>query len=97
MNMNIQSVRFDADKKLVEFIESKLTKFNRFSDKITSAEVTLRLDKDMDTGNKIVLVELRLPGDSLVAERKSKSFEESVDECVDALKKQLDRYKEKHG
>lgn len=96
MNVKIQSVKFDADQKLLSFIESKLTKFNKFSDKITTAEVTLKLEKDFESGNKVVLVELHIPGDVLVAERKSKSFEESVDDCVDALKKQLDRYKEKH-
>ncbi|MFI3263431.1 MAG: ribosome-associated translation inhibitor RaiA [Rikenellaceae bacterium] len=96
MNVKIQSVKFDADKKLLDFIEAKLTKFSRFSDKITSSDVTLKLDKDNDVGNKVVVIEVHLPGDVLVAERKSKSFEESTDECIDALKKQLDKYKEKH-
>lgn len=97
MNVKIQSVKFDADKKLLDFIESKLEKFNRFSDKITSSDVTLKLDKDFDSGNKVAIIEIHLPGDVLVAERRNKSFEESVDECIDALKKQLDKYKEKHS
>lgn len=96
MNVKIQSLKFDADQKLLSFIEAKLTKFNRFTDKITTADVTLKLDKDFDSGNKVSIIELHLPGDVLVAERKSKSFEESVDECIDALKKQLDKYKERH-
>lgn len=97
MNVKIQSVKFDADKRLLDFIESKLTKFSRFSDKVTSADVTLKLDKDMENGNKVAVIELQLPKDTLISEKKSSSFEESVDECVDALKKQLDRYKEKHA
>ncbi len=97
MNINIQSVKFDADKKLLDFIEGKLTKFERFSDKITLAEVTLKLDKDHEVGNKVAVIQIELPGDMLVSEQKSKSFEESVDHCIDALKKQLEKYKEKHS
>ena len=96
MNVKIQSVKLDADKKLSDFINAKLEKFERFSDKVTNADVTLKLDKDVEKGNKVVVISLEMPGDNLVAERKSKSFEESVDLCIDALKKQLERYKEKH-
>lgn len=96
MNINIQSVKFDADKKLIDFTQSKLNKFERFSDKITGAEVIFKLDKDHDAGNKVVVIEVSLPGDNLVSEQRSKSFEESVDLAIDALKKQLERYKERH-
>lgn len=96
MNMNIQSVKFDADKKLLDFVEMKLSKINKFSDKITKADVILKIDKDVEVGNKVAFMEIHVPGDILVAERRSKSFEESVDECVDAIKKQLSKYKEKH-
>ncbi len=96
MNVKIQSVKFDADKKLLDFIEAKVNKVERFSDKITSAIVTLRIDKDNEHGNKIALIELEVPGESLVAERQTKSFEESVDLAIDAIKKQLEKYKDKH-
>lgn len=95
MNVKIQSIRFDADKKLLDFIEAKLNKLERFTDKATSTEVTLKLDKNDEQGNKIALIEIEVPGESLVAERQSKSFEESVDLCIDALKKQLGKYKDK--
>lgn len=97
MNSNIQSVKFDADQKLIDFINNKLTKFERFSDRITSADVTLKLDKNRDDGNKVAVITVELPGDSLVSEQRAKSFEEAVDNCVDALKKQLEKYKEKQN
>ncbi len=96
MNVKIQSLKFNADQKLLTFIENKLTKFERFSDKITAVEVILKLDKDDSQGNKVALIEVSLPGDKLVAERQHKTFEESVDDCIDALKKQLDKYKAKN-
>lgn len=95
MNVQIQSVKFDADKRLVEFVERKMTKLDRFADRSTGAEVVMKLDKDMDKGNKVVTITLRMPGEDLVAEDRAKSFEEAVDGAIDALKRQLDRFKGK--
>ena len=96
MNVKIQSVKFDADIKLVEFVENKLEKMSKFAENAISAEVILKLDKDNDRGNKVATIKLELPGSELFAEHRSKTFEESVDETVVALKKQLEKYKEKH-
>lgn len=93
MNIQIQSVKFDADKRLVAFIEDKVSKLDRFSDDILGAEVTLKLDKDYEHGNKVTVLKLDVAGDLLVAERQCKTFEEAVDQCVDAIRKQLSKYK----
>ena len=92
MNVKIQSVKFDADQKLVDFIQHKLSKIGRFADNILSADVTLKLDK---AGNKVVIIKLNVAGGELLAERRSKSFEESTDLCLDAIKKQIEKFKEK--
>ena len=89
MNVQIQSVKFDADKRLVEFVENKMDKLDRFAERSTGAEVILRLDKDFEKGNKIATVTLHMPGEDLVACHQSRSFEESVDEAIDAIKRQL--------
>ena len=86
MNVKIQSVKFDADQKLVDFIQLKLSKIGRFADNILSADVTLKIDKDDEVGNKVAIVKLNVAGGELVADRRSKSFEESVDLCIDAIK-----------
>ena len=95
MNIQIQSVKFDADKKLTAFIEEKVSKLDRFAEDIISVDVTLKLDKDKEHGNKVAVLKLDLAGDTLVAERQCKSFEEAVDLSVDALRKQLSKYKAK--
>ncbi len=95
MNVRIQSVKFDADSKLIEFIETKVNKLSRFTDAAVGAEVFLKLDKDNEHGDKLVTMKLEVRGGDLVAEYRSRSFEESVDECVDAIKKQLERHKER--
>ena len=95
MNVKIQSVKFDADQKLVDFIQLKLSKIGRFADNILSADVTLKIDKDDEAGNEVAIVKLNVAGGELVADRRSKSFEESVDLCIDAIKKQIEKFKEK--
>ena len=95
MNVQIQSVKFDADQKLIDFVETKMSKLDRFVERATGADVILRLDKDHDRGNKVAIIKLEVPGDDLVAEFRSKSFEESVDGAIEAIKKQIEKHKER--
>jgi putative sigma-54 modulation protein len=95
MNIQIHSVRFDADKKLIDFVHQKLEKLTQFDEDIVNAEVFLRLDKDQDRENKISEIQLKLPGGPLFAKKQSKTFEEAIDEAIDALKKQITKHKQK--
>jgi putative sigma-54 modulation protein len=95
MNVQIHSVRFDADKKLVDFVQQKLVKLSQFGDGIVNAEVYLRLDKDQERKNKISEIRLDLRGAPLFARKQSKTFEEATDMAIDALKKQITRHNQK--
>lgn len=95
MNIRIHSVRFDADKKLETFIENKLKKLSRFFGNIVSAEVFLRLQNSQDTKNKIVEIKLEIPGNDLFVKKQSKTFEQAADNAVNAIRRQLQKHKEK--
>jgi len=95
MNIQIHSVRFDADKKLIDFVHQKLEKLTQFDEEIVNAEVYLRLDKDEERENKITEIKIELPGGPLFAKKQTKSFEEATDEAIDALKKQITKHKQK--
>lgn len=95
MNVQIHSVRFDADKKLIDFINQKLEKLTQVGEDIVNAEVFLRLDKDVEKENKISEIRIELPGGPLFARKQSKTFEESMDEAIDAIKKQITKHKQK--
>lgn len=95
MNIKIHSVHFDADKKLLEFVEEKVTKLTQYEDRILSTEVFLRLDKDPDTGNKVAEIKMIVAGGDVFAKKQSKSFEESTDQAVEALRRQLVKQKHK--
>ena len=95
MNIQIHSVRFDADKKLIDFVHQKLDKLTQFAEDIVNAEVYLRLDKDQERENKISEIKLELPGGPLFAKKQSKTFEEATDEAMDAIKVQITKHKQK--
>ena len=95
MDIKIHSIRFDADTKLLDFINVKVQKLIQYFDDIIGAEVFLRLDKSQDLENKVVEIRLTLPGNELFAKKQSKSFEESTDLSVEALRKQIVRHKSK--
>jgi putative sigma-54 modulation protein len=95
MKVKIQSIHFDADQKLLNFIENKVGKLNTFSNSIIDTEVFLRLDKSASHDNKIAEIKLLVPGNDLFAKRKCKSFEEATDLAVEALRRQLKKQKEK--
>jgi putative sigma-54 modulation protein len=95
MNIKIQTLHFNADKKLIDFTEKKVEKLMKFYEAIVSVEVTFKLDKNQTEENKIAEVKLEIPGNDSFAKRQCKTFEEAIDEVVDALKKQLTKHKEK--
>lgn len=95
MNIQIHSVKFDADRKLLDFVSGKVNKLKQYSDDIVSAEVYLRLDNDQEKENKLAEVKLEYPGGPLFAKKQSKTFEESTDLVIDALKKQINKHKDR--
>ena len=96
MNIKIHSVRFDADQKLLNFIEEKVNKLEVFYDDIIGAEVFLRLDKDTtDRENKLVEIKLDIARTTVFSKKQCKTFEEATDLAIEASKKQLLKYKDK--
>jgi putative sigma-54 modulation protein len=96
MKLQIHSVHFDADKKLLEFIEKRVSKLETFFDRITGGEVYLRLEKgDHSRENKTVEIKLFIPNNNVFAKEKDISFEAATDAAVEALKKQVSKHKTK--
>ena len=96
MNVNIQTVNFDADKKLVDFVNRKMEKLSTFHDRIIESEVFLKLDNVVHTiKDKIVEIKVHVPGHKFFVKSTSKSFEESFDAAFNSLVNQVKRRKEK--
>ena len=95
MNMQIQTVHFDADKKLLGFINQKVEKLTTYYDGIINSEIILRLDKNSNAANKIAEIKMLGKGQEFFAKKQCASFEEATDLACEALKTQVKKYKEK--
>ena len=95
MEIRIQPIHFDVSQQLESFIQKKISKLAKFHDGIIAAEVVLKVVKPESAMNKDVSVRLDVPGPDFFATKTSNSFEEAIDIVVEALEKQLLKYKEK--
>lgn len=95
MKLQMQSVHFDADVKLIDFIQKKVDKLETFYDRIMDGEVIMRLDNNDQNRNKVVEIILNVPKAQLFAQAQSNSFEAATDEVVEALRRQIKKHKEK--
>lgn len=96
MNVNIQTVHFDADAKLVTYVEKKLSKLFQFHDRITKVDVYLKLDNVVhNIKDKVAEIKVHIPKYDFFVKHSSKSFEESFDEALNAVITQIKRKKER--
>ena len=96
MNVDIQSVHFDADSKLIEYVNQKLKKLNNFTDRIIRVNVFLKLDNVMHAvKDKIAEIRVHVPRHNFFVKSTSKSFEESFDDALDSMVTQIKKNKER--
>ena len=95
MKLQMHSIHFDADKKLVDFVQKKTEKLQKLYDRIIDGEVFMRLDKNAANENKIVEIKLNIPGSQLFAKDRSSTFEAATNVTVEALRRQLNKIKQK--
>ena len=95
MEVRIQSIHFDASEQLQSFIQKKVAKLERFYDDIKKVEVSLKVVKPETAANKEAGVKVLVPNGDFYANKICDTFEEAVDLCLEALEKQLVKYKEK--
>jgi len=95
MKVNIQSVNFNVDRGLIDFVEDRINHLEKFYDKIIGSDVYLKLQNTSEKENKIAEIKLLVPGGDLIVKKQGKSFEEGIDLATDSLKRQLNKRKEK--
>ena len=91
--INVKSLKFNADEKLLDFIDKKVGKVEKFFDNLGDIDVTLSLLPEAE--NKCVKLQTHMPGEDLIIERNARTFEDAVTEAADALKEKIVRAKEK--
>ncbi len=95
MKLQMHSIKFDANDKLLDFIKKKANKLDTFYDRIIDGEVFMRVEKNDQNQNKTIEFKVNIPGEQLFAREQSRTFEAATDLAVESLKKQLIKYKAK--
>ena len=94
MNVVTHAVHFNADRKLIDFIQAKLAKLQVFFDKIIDADVFLKLENSGQVRDKVAEIKLNIPGAVIVVKEIALTFEAAIDEAVEILKRQLVKHKQ---
>ncbi|MCB2406961.1 ribosome hibernation-promoting factor, HPF/YfiA family [Hymenobacter lucidus] len=95
MKVQMHSVHFDADQKLLDFIQKRLDKLETFYDRVTEGEVILKLNNKDGIDNKTVEIKLLIPGTILFSQEDAASFEAAADAATESLRRQITKHKEK--
>lgn len=95
MKVNVHAVNFNVDRKLIDFVNERLGKLEKFYDKVVASDVFLKLDNTSEKENKIVEVKIHVPGDDFMVKKQCKSFEEAVELASESLERLLVKRKEK--
>ena len=95
MKVQMHSVHFDADQKLLDFIQKRLDKLETFYDRVTNGEVILKLNNKDGIDNKTDEIKLFIPGTTLFSQEDAASFEAAADAAAENLRRQITKHKEK--
>lgn len=96
MTVKIQSLHFDADSKLIGYIEKKLSRLSQFNERVLNVDVFLKLDNLVhNIKDKVVEIRVHVPRHDFFVKYSCKSFEESFDSALDSVINQMKRKKEK--
>ncbi len=95
MKLRIQSINFVASSQLESYINKKVSKLEKFFDQLQTVDVYLKVVKPETAENKEAEIKISIPNIDFFASKTCNTFEEAVDLSVDALEKQIRKYKEK--
>jgi putative sigma-54 modulation protein len=95
MKVNVHAVNFNVDGKLIDFIQEKMDKLEKYYDRVVVADVYLKVEKTSEKENKIAELKIHVPGDDLMVKKQCKTFEEAVDQSAESLERLLVKRKEK--
>jgi len=94
MKLKMHSLKFSADQKLLDYVQKKIEKLDSHFDRVVDGEVYLRLNNE-GMENKTVEIKLNVPGNQVFIKEQSNTFEKATDQAVQALKRQLIKFKER--
>ncbi len=95
MNIKIQALHFDATERLEAYIEKKVSKLAKHLEDVENVDVQLKVVKPQTAMNKEAVISFQALGTTIRADKVCDTFEEAIDKCVDSVKVQIEKVKDK--
>jgi putative sigma-54 modulation protein len=95
MKVNVHAVNFNVDKKLLDFVQERMDKLEKYYDRVVASDVFLKVEKTSEKENKIVEIKINVPGDDFLVKKQCKTFEEAMEQSAESLERLLVKRKEK--
>jgi putative sigma-54 modulation protein len=95
MKVNVHAVNFTVDRKLVDFVQDRMDKLEKYYDKVVSCDVFFKVEKTSEKENKIAEIKIHVPGDEFMVKKQCKTFEEATEQVAESLERLLIKRKEK--
>ena len=93
METKIKAIHFDMSEKLESYITKKVDKLTRRFEAATEVEVILKVVKPETAANKEASVKVVVKGAEFYASKTADTFEDAVNQCLNALEPQLEKNK----
>lgn len=94
MEVKIVATNFKVSERLEEYINKKAQKLFKLEESILSVDVILKVVKFESAENKEAEIKVNVPGANVFASKVCDTFEEAVERSLEAVEKQLKKYKD---
>ena len=93
MKLNVTAVNFEIAERLEKYIEKKTRRYEKLLSPSAELEIRMTVVKPETNLNKETAIRILGMGVELYAQKVCDSFEQGIDECLEALDKQLEKQK----
>ena len=95
MKLNTQAVNFEIAERLEKHIEKKTKRYEKLLPESAEMEIRMTVVQPETILNKETAIRVLGFGAELFAQKVCDTFEEGIDDCLEAIEKQIEKRKDK--
>ncbi len=95
MKLNKQAVNFEIAERLEKYIEKKTRRYEKLLAPTAEMDIRMTVVKPETNLNKEATIRIVGMGIELFAQKTCDTFEQAIDECLEAIERQLEKHKDK--
>ncbi len=95
MKLNTQAVNFEMAERLEKHIEKKTRRYEKLLTPSAEMDIRMTVVKPETNLNKETTIRIIGMGPEMFAQKTCDTFEQGIDECLEALEKQVEKLKDR--